>query len=46
MELGQILAAREATGKSRAEAISEADKQSPNLAARLTDRMKVLFGLE
>jgi small-conductance mechanosensitive channel len=46
MELGQILATREAAGKSRADAISEADKQSPNLAARLTDRMKVLFGLE
>ena len=46
MELGQILATREAAGRSRADAISEADKQSPNLAARLTDRMKVLFGLE
>jgi CRP-like cAMP-binding protein len=46
MELGQILAMREAAGRSRADAISEADKHGPNLAARLTDRMKILFGLE
>jgi len=45
-ELGQILALREAVGKSHADEISEADRHSPNLAARLTDRMRVLFGLE
>ena len=45
-ELGQILALREAAGKSHADEISEADRHSPNLAARLTDRMKIFFGLD
>jgi small-conductance mechanosensitive channel/CRP-like cAMP-binding protein len=45
-ELGQILATREAAGKSRADELSEADRHSDNLAARLADRVKVLFGLD
>jgi hypothetical protein len=45
-ELGQILARREAVGKSRADELSDSDKHSENLAARLTDRVKTLFGLE
>jgi small-conductance mechanosensitive channel/CRP-like cAMP-binding protein len=44
-ELGQILARREAVGKSRLEELAVPEKRGGNLAARLADRVKDLFGL-
>ena len=44
-ELGQILARREAVGKSRLEELAVPEKRGGNLAARLAERVKDLFGL-
>jgi len=44
-ELGQILARREAVGKARLEDLTLPDKHGGNLAARLAERVKELFGL-
>lgn len=44
-ELGQILARREAVGKSRLDELAVPDKRDGNLAVRLAERMKKLFGL-
>jgi small-conductance mechanosensitive channel/CRP-like cAMP-binding protein len=44
-ELGQILARRQAVGKARLEEFADRDKPGDNLAARLAQRVKDLFGL-
>ena len=44
-ELALALARREAAGKSRLSELDETDNHSDNLAIRLADRMKLLFGL-
>jgi CRP-like cAMP-binding protein len=44
-EFGRILARRQAIGKRLLEQDSEMDSHTPNLAARLAGRMRVLFGL-
>jgi len=44
-ELGQILARRQAVGKARLEEFADRDKPGENLAARLAERVKDLFGL-
>jgi small-conductance mechanosensitive channel/CRP-like cAMP-binding protein len=44
-ELSQILAKRDAAGKMRLHELSEGDEGSDNLAGRLADRIKSLFGL-
>ena len=44
-EMAQVLARREAAGKSRLSELEEADPHSENLAGRLAERIRVLFGL-
>jgi len=44
-ELSQIIAKRDAAGKMQLHELSEGDERSDNLAGRLADRMKLLFGL-
>jgi CRP-like cAMP-binding protein len=44
-DLGQILARRQAVGKARLEEFADRDKPGENLAARLAERVKDLFGL-
>jgi hypothetical protein len=44
-ELSQIIARRDAVGKMQLHELSERDARSDNLAGRLADRMKLLFGL-
>lgn len=45
VELGQVLAMREAAGKDRLSELDELDPQADHLATRLGDRVKALFGL-
>jgi CRP-like cAMP-binding protein len=45
-DLGQILARRVAVGKSRLEELNLPDNHGDNLAARLAERVKTLFGLK
>lgn len=45
-DLGQILAQRQAMGKSRLEELALPDKQGGTLAIRLAERVKDLFGLK
>jgi CRP-like cAMP-binding protein len=44
-ELGQIMMRREAIGKARLGALDKSDDHPKNLSTRITDRIKVLFGL-
>jgi CRP-like cAMP-binding protein len=44
-ELGQILARREAAGKSRVDGLADSDTQTGTLAERLAKNMRSLFGL-
>jgi CRP-like cAMP-binding protein len=44
-ELGQILARLQAADKARLEELAHPDRHNENLAARLAERVKYLFGL-
>lgn len=44
-DLGQILARREAVGKARLEEVADHGNHGANLAARLSERVRELFGL-
>jgi hypothetical protein len=45
-ELSQIMMRREAAGKARGRAIDKAGERPARLGTRITDGLKVLFGLE